>query len=230
MLRFTKTLNYLNYEKAINLDIRRCYFSIHLNHFSNYQILTMKTLLLSIIFLLPGLGDLMTSIDEYWNIEKEARIKQFEVMEQKPWTKFLPSVGVAYNLQGQPRPSVSISLNKIYDNLQQKQIREVTKEGIIRGLELERQQNKLEVQELYLNLLNQNILFEISTEQAKIDSILFSFTEQEYNKPIPEILPSEYFQRKKNYISVEKGLLIESMKLKELERRILTQAHYYQTL
>lgn len=187
----------------------------------------MKTLILISIFTLPGLSELMTSIDDFWNRELDARIQQFEANEKKPFLKFLPSIGIGYNLQGQPRPTINFSVNRVYDALQEKEIRRVNKEGIIREIELLKQQNKIEVQELFLNHQDQLRLFDFQKEQAKIDSILFSFVEKQYNQPVPEIPPSEYFQKKKNYLSVQANLLTGEMRLKELERQILSQAHFF---
>lgn len=186
----------------------------------------MKAVLLTLLLTLPTLEDLYLAIDNFWNRELEARISAYERTEQKPWTKFLPTIGVGYNLQGKPRPTIGISLNKIYDSLQDKELRKLQIEGITKEVDLLRESDKLRVKELYHNYIDKTILFEFSQEQFKIDSILFSFVERDYNNPDIEMSPSDYFLKKKIYLSVEKSLKTEEMTLKSTEREILTVSHF----
>jgi len=186
----------------------------------------MKVLILSLLLTLPTLEDLYLAIDKFWDKEVIARITAYQRTEQKPWTKFLPSIGVGYNLQGKPRPTIGISLNKIYDSLQDKELRKLTIEGIRKEIDLLREQEKIKVKELYHNYIDKTILFDFSIEEYKIDSILFSFVERDYDNPEIDMSPSDYFLKKKIYLSVKKSLKTEEIALKSTEREILTVSHF----
>ena len=134
----------------------------------------MKSILLALLLTLPTLEKLIESINNYWSAELVARKEIYTQKEKKPWTKFLPNIGIAYNLQGKPRPTIGINLNKIHDGLQERELRKLNISAIEKEVDLQRKENILKVKELYQNYLDKNILLELRKEEFKIDSILLT--------------------------------------------------------
>ena len=136
-------------------------------------------------------------------------------------------MGIAYNLQGKPRPTIGINLNKIHDGLQEQEKRKLNISAIRKEVDLLRKQNILKVTELYQNYSDRQELFYLKVEEFKIDSILFSFTEQAYTEGGTKISPSEYFTKKKSYLAANRILTQDRISVEELERLVITEAHYF---
>ena len=63
---------------------------------------------------LPPKEALFASIDSFYAIQTQAELLEYQESRKGEWLKFLPSVGITYTLDGQPRPSIGYSTNIIY--------------------------------------------------------------------------------------------------------------------
>ena len=103
---------------------------------------TMKTLLLISFFFLDSLppeSQLYAALDEYYQQQITADIMEHQSTTKKQWLKYLPSVGLSYNLKGQPRPTVSWSSNLIYTSFKNKEAKTAKQRSIIQKNELQHQ-------------------------------------------------------------------------------------------
>lgn len=166
--------------------------------------------------LLPSQDSLFASVDSFYNQILAAELKAFESNPKDYWMNFVPSVGVGYNLQGKPRPSVSFSLNSLFQVRQQKRQAAAMRESIILKNHLERQKTKSAVSKIYqqIEILQEDLLF--SLRVFSIEKQLFEFHEKQNQNN--EIRPSEFLIKKIAHLKKEESIRLEK---REIEMRIL---------
>jgi len=164
---------------------------------------------------IPNIEILYSSIDSFYHQKLASELKAFESNPKDYWMNFVPSIGVGYNLQGKPRPTLSYSLNSLFQVRQQKRQFAAVRESIVLKNSIEKQQTKLEVSKLLqqIELLKEDLLFSIQIHD--IDTQLFEFY-QKQNKN-HDIKPSEFLIKKKDYLTKQ-----QSIRLQKREIRILT--------
>ena len=82
---------------------------------------------------LPPSDSLFASLRRFHDENTAANLEPFNTIERRAWMKWTPSIGIQYNLQGQPRPALSFSFAQVYNNLNDKENRRAQKSQILRG-------------------------------------------------------------------------------------------------
>ena len=145
---------------------------------------------------LPADSLLISSLVKYYEAERVAQIKPYEIEESKKWIKYLPSVGLAYNLQGQPRPSFSYSPLSILESKKSDKLRDAAKEAVLLNYDLlisdRVEELKAKIREYKLKLE----LYDMRLEVIELDLKLYEIEETKYEEDL--IKPSEYIRAKKS--------------------------------
>jgi hypothetical protein len=205
----------------------------------------MKLLLLTFLFqldTLPPTDTLVQSLIQFHQQQAKADIQAFNSKEQYSWMKYVPSIGIGYNLQGQPRPTINYSLATVYRYFNDKNQSKAQQKAIIQQNEL---QLNLEIMQLHtlikkLQLQKEDYqqakkLLKHQTQLIDIERQLFAIEEDKYKRN--DLLPSQFLQAQKRYLNIlanhenQKFQLQRDKKLiQELEFDILQLAKYYPTV
>ena len=173
---------------------------------------------------LPNDSLLIASLSSYFNSKLTSQLKPLDVTRKRSWTLLLPSLGLAYNLQGQPRPSISINpLNFLNYLHKKKQIKALATSEILNN-NLEK---KSSINELKRKINTYNLkceIYNLNQDIQQIDIKLFEITQEKYNQNL--IKPSEYLQHKKNQIQLKKSNLVELNQILYMYNEILNFAHF----
>lgn len=173
---------------------------------------------------IPDIEILFSSIDSFYNQKLESEIKAFEADPKDYWMNFVPSIGMAYNLEGKPRPSFSFSLNSLFQVRAQKRQVAALRESIILKNQIERLETKNQVRKLKQRIEILKSDLEFSMQLFEIDNQLFEFYEKQNQNN--DIKPSEFLIKKKDYLTKK-----QSIRLEEREIRIsildLLESSYY---
>ena len=125
----------------------------------------MKTLLLISLFFLDSLppeSQLYAALDSFYQQQTIADLTEYQSTTKKRWLKYLPSVGVTYNLEGDPRPTISWSSNLIYTSFKNKESKAAKQRSILQKKELQHQTDQLKLTALLQKhyALKQDIAFQ----------------------------------------------------------------------
>ena len=175
---------------------------------------------------LPPLSQLLASLDSFYLAQNRAELAEFQSSDKKNWLKFLPTLGIAYTLEGKPRPAISWSSNLLFSSFKNKEAKEAKKASILRKNELKRQRDRLKLRALLQkhSALQQDISFLKSLH--KYDAQLYEVKKDQADHL--EISPSEllkatqHFQKKAYEISQKERFLLD------LEWDILILSHLKQ--
>ena len=102
----------------------RYWLTILLSSILNYPLLIAQDLYL------PPLSDLESTLTTFIEIERDAQIRKFDDVKSSDWQDALPSVGLAYTPNGDPRPALSWSPLQILDRKEQKKKRRMDRESL----------------------------------------------------------------------------------------------------
>lgn len=192
----------------------------------------MKTLLLILmptfatcqIDSLPEIDILFLRIDSFYLDLAAAEQLAFADESKYDWLRFVPSVGLTYTPNGEPRPSVSFSTSIIYQSIQAKQAKVKRNESIkdlnLIAAETAKFELKLLYENYYLKLADlshfENIL--------EIDRQLFAILQDKFDNE--RILPDLYLKGKKAYLEREYLMNAKIIELKQLKFEILTKGKF----
>lgn len=174
--------------------------------------------------LLPSQDSLFVCVDSFYHQSLAAELKAFESNPKDYWMNFVPSVGVGYNLQGKPRPSVSFSLNSLFQVRQQKRQVAAMRESIILKNHLERDKTKSSVANLYsqIKILQSDLAF--SNQVFDIEKQLFEFYEKQNQNN--DIKPSEFLVKKIAFLKKEESIRIQKRAIEILILNLLETSHF----
>ena len=111
----------------------------------------MKLLLLLSFFVLdtlPSNSLLFASLNQFHRLQTQAQLSEYQATQKNKWLKYLPTVGLAYTLDGHPRPTLSWSSSLIYNAQQDKVKRQAKQTSILQQNQLELQKDQLILYEL----------------------------------------------------------------------------------
>jgi hypothetical protein len=88
---------------------------------------------------------LFASLRTYHAVALASDIAEYEILqklnEKSPYMKFLPSIGIVSDFDGKPRPTLSFSLNKVYEVKNQREKENLTLKAKIEAAKLKNAQN-----------------------------------------------------------------------------------------
>lgn len=188
---------------------------------------------------LPPTDSLIQSLVQFYEIEAHANIQEYQYKEQYKWMKYVPNIGVGYNLQGNPRPTINFSLNTIYQYYNDKSRKNAKIKSIIQKNEvkLNRELMQLHSQLAKLKLKKQAItqsqlLLQKEKQLLELETQIFNIQKSKYDRN--ELLPSQFLKLKKSYLTVvfayENKLYnieLAQQEIQRMEQNVLNTAKYY---
>lgn len=179
---------------------------------------------------LPETSVLFQSLEHFYSQKLKAELAEYEVTEKKRWLKYLPSVGLGYNLTtnnegeltSKLRPTLSYSTNIIYTGLQNKEARRAKILSITQTNRLD-----LEAEKRALNGLIKKYDFELQDldfmkKMGELDNELFKIATAQFEAA--ELAPSAYLPKKQAFLKKQYALFKKAQMIEELKNEILIQA------
>lgn len=174
--------------------------------------------------ILPHDTLLIKSLIEFHTIKHEASLLPYSIKSEKPWLKYLPSIGLAYNLQGQPRPSISYNPISIITKNETEKLREAEKHAIIMDFEIvlsDRVGVLLSMTRKYRLKLE---LWKLKEEISLFDDQLMKIVEEKYRQDL--IKPSQYISEKKRVLQAKENSITVLFELNELFSSIIEYSKF----
>jgi len=169
---------------------------------------------------LPSEQVLYQSLDSFYHHQTKADLSEFDLTTKNQWLKYLPTLGLSYTLEGQPRPTISWSSNLIYTSQKDKERKQAKRTSIQQKNDLKKQADQLHLTTLYFRE-KEIVDLENSFE---IDSILFEI-KKDQEKNI-QISPVELLQAKQQFLKRRQSLQQTYFNLEKLKFQILELARY----
>ena len=198
----------------------------------------MKLFVLSILFFHPGgicsaipvtdtlppAPALHAALDTFLNRQLLATLAEFDDTGPKQWMNYIPSVGIGYNLQGQPRPILSFSLAQIFNAKRQASDRKAKRRSIEAAAELERSQLHSQLSAMLQR--HELMKLELATMRRvhEIERQLYELAVIDYEAA--KLAPSGFLPKEKAFLESELNLMRKEMEVRGLESEMLTFCHY----
>jgi hypothetical protein len=173
---------------------------------------------------LPDLPSLHASIDAYYSTQAQTQLLEFQDAKKGEWLKFLPNLGITYTVDGQPRPSISISSAILYQAKKAKQTRAAKRQSILQTNRLAAQQAKNQLADLILQYEQLQRDYQTQQQLFNIETDLFRIQQQEYERQ--ERAPSDFLRSKKMYLLQQQTLEQLKHQLERLVSGIKMHCHY----
>jgi len=150
---------------------------------------------------LPSKAELFESLATYYEQKTQAELTEFEETTKGEWLKYLPSVGITYTLDNQPRPAASLNTGVIYQAKKNKQRRTSKRKAIVQVNELAHQEDRIRLRQLLEQYRMEQEALVFQEEIFEIDRQLFLIEEAKYEQN--QIPPSEFLKIKRRYMVKE---------------------------
>lgn len=173
---------------------------------------------------LPSDSTLIKSLVEFYQKDKNAKLVKYDIQESKSWLKYLPNLGITYNLQGQPRPSLSYSPISIINSRKQDKLRNAEKLSVEMSFEVLLSDR---VGELLTKIREYELKKEIYKEFAamiEIEEQLYLLEKKKYEANL--IKPSQYLNAKKRAHQVKVSSLNKLHEITELYSEIIAMSKF----
>lgn len=153
---------------------------------------------------LPPDSVLYNNLIAYHQQLQAAQLQEFEISTKGNWMNYVPSVGIGYAPQGQPRPAVSFSLAQVFTAQRNRETIEAKRRAIVATADLLLQSEIQALQALFrqLQILESDAEFAESIHQ--IDKELFKLYEAQYQNN--EMLASQFLFKKRDMLTKEQSL------------------------
>jgi hypothetical protein len=107
---------------------------------------------------LPPQSELFAALRRFHDEAAAANLAALNIADKNKWMRYMPSVGIGYNLQGEPRPIANFSLSQITAASEQKEIRAAERQKILRGAMIQFKVDSFDL----IALLEKHRIFKIS--------------------------------------------------------------------
>ncbi|MEZ4961949.1 MAG: hypothetical protein R2830_19130 [Saprospiraceae bacterium] len=168
---------------------------------------------------LPPASELHQSLAIHHQRLTMAALAEFDGAGPKQWMNYVPSVGIGYNLQGQPRPTMSFSLTQVFNAQRQRSDRQAKRRSIeaSAALELERLHSQLDAMLQRYELMN----LELATLRKvhDIEASLYELAVIDYEAA--KLAPSGFLPKQKAFLESELAVMRKEMELVGLENEVL---------
>lgn len=173
---------------------------------------------------LPSSILLYESLDSFHSQQTKARLLELKTQHKADWLRYLPTLGLAYTPDGQPRPTLSWSSTLLYTSQKQQQSKKAKALALQQQAILDLQSDRIRLRGLLRqwDYLQQDI--QAQALQFQLDQQLFDIEQQKYDNQ--QLLPSEFLKIKRQFAQKKYALLIRQRELVELKNEILVLARF----
>ncbi len=205
---FSRALRY--HSVLTTLLLSTCLLSTFYSHSQNLQ--------------LPPLSDLENSLTTFLEIERDAKLRNFDQLKSGEWQDVLPSLGLAYTPAGDPRPSLSWSPLQILDRKEQKKKRKLARESIYLSYEIMITDRLYKLRQLYHDYTIDREQLNTDDATLAIDEQLYAITETKYKENL--IKPSDYLSAKKSITQARANVKATQMLLLKRKNEVLYEGKW----
>lgn len=175
---------------------------------------------------LPPEPQLLAALDSFYHHQTTADLSELQTKTQHEWLKYLPTLGLIYTIDGQPRPSISWSSNLIYSSQKSKAQSEGKRLSIRQKNQLLHQKERLQLQQLIrkYHYLEADLI--LLKQLHQYDHELFKIQKIKADSLI--IPPSAFITSQRDFEKKAFTLRQKERELLELEIEILITAKYFE--
>jgi hypothetical protein len=173
---------------------------------------------------LPSVHMLHQSIDSFYAQQTHLELLAFKDSKKGEWLKFLPNLGITYALDGQPRPSLSLSSGILYQSKKNKQQNAAKRQQIIEQQLQAAEQAKNQLADLILQYQQLQNEYRTQQELFAIETDLFRIKQDEYERQ--ELAPSDFLHAKRTYLLQQQAVEQKKHLLERLISRIKIHSHF----
>lgn len=127
-------------------------------------------------------------------------------------------------MDGQPRPSLSLSSGILYQSKKNKQQNAAKRQQIIEQQRQAAKQAKIQLADLLLQYQQLQNEYQTQQELFAIETDLFRIKQDEYERQ--ELAPSDFLQAKRTYLLQQQALEQKKHQLRRLISKIKIHCHY----
>jgi len=147
---------------------------------------------------LPLVSDLETSLQAFYEAERDAQLHAFDSGQKNNWADLLLSVGVTYTLSNEPRPTISWSPISILNRKDTKRKETLTREALIRSYEVVISDRLYKFRQLVHDYFIDLDELKIKEQTLHLDERLFEIEEERYAQNL--IKPSDHLREQKRIL------------------------------
>ncbi len=173
---------------------------------------------------LPTADSLHAALDTFLDRQLAAALAEFDDTGPRQWMNYVPSVGIGYNLQGEPRPTVSFSLAQVFAAQRQRADREGKRRSLIQSSELQRSQLHSQLSAMLQRYELMQIELATIRRVHDIERQLYELAVIDYEAA--KLAPSAFLPKQKAFLEQQLTLRRKEMEIAELENQVLIFAHF----
>lgn len=173
---------------------------------------------------LPPAPQLHAAIDTFQARQLAATLEQFDLSTKGRWMNYVPSVGLGYNLKGEPRPTLSFSLSQVFSAARQRRDAAAARRSTAATAALASAEAHNRLNELLGKLELMKLELETMRQVSAIDEEIFKLAEMDYNEA--KLAPNAFLPKQKDFLESKLALTRKEIELKNFEAEILTFCHF----
>lgn len=147
---------------------------------------------------LPDRSNLFASLRKYHDEKKAANLAEYSAKEKYRYMKYVPSVGMWYDLNGNPKPTLSYSLNQVYSTVNEKEKTKAKMKTVNLSSDLEYKTDSLDLVAILSRIEVLKETAHLVEAQNSIDAKILQIIEQKYADK--EITPIQYLEQKRDFL------------------------------
>ena len=168
---------------------------------------------------LPPEPQLYESLAAFHQAETQSQLSEFDYQTQHKWMRYLPTVGLTYTPEGDPRPGISWSSNLLFNSINEAKRKESKIQSITQTGDLQYQQARYELEAALLKYHQFVETINFQKSIIEIDRKLFVIQSSKYSEA--QLKPSEFLQLKRAFLLKEHRIVEMEQELIRLEKQIL---------
>ncbi|MCF8247693.1 MAG: hypothetical protein K9J37_21670 [Saprospiraceae bacterium] len=173
---------------------------------------------------LPPAAELHAALSTHQKLQLAAALAEFDDATPGQWMNYVPAVGIGYNLQVQPRPTISFSLAQVLTARRQRLDRRAKRRSIeatadLALLDAHRQLDQLLARHELLTLELQTM-----RKLHEIDESLYQLAVLDYEAA--KLAPNRFLPKRKAFLESELDLQLKEIVIRELEGEVLLFCHF----
>lgn len=168
---------------------------------------------------LPTADSLHAALDSAHARKLAATLAEFDDAGPPGWMNWTPSVGMGYNLQGEPRPTMSFSLSQVIGNIERRKERKAKRRAIEEAGKLELSQLHSQLDAMLQRYAMLSLELETMRQVFSIDSQLHDLAAADYEAA--RLSPVQFLPKEKAFLEEKLKMVRKEMEVKAVEGDVL---------